>query len=154
MNDQWDFDYTNEALVEQLALLQLHYDDGSFRECSCVPEKHLPIIAGLASEQVTFSMRVGKDELTPFYRGLADWAREARKKIEEGDYSKPANNPDLRKFLPHGLTEEEKASPEVQHKIASCIKKAEKKFCDDVHDYTTCTYNPVAVCRSAIEQHA
>lgn len=153
MDDEWNWEYTNEALTEQLGLLELHYNDGSYRECSCVPEKHLPLIAGLASEAVQFSHKVGKDELTPFYRGLADWAREARKLIEEGDYSHIANSPELRKYLPHGLTEEEKVSKTVQHKLSSCIKAAEEKYCGDPSDYSTCSYNPAAICRSSIEQH-
>ena len=150
MDEDWNRKYTANALIEELALLERHVRDGSFRECSCVPEKHLPLIAGLSSEMVMF---VKDEHIEDFYRNLAEVARNSRSSIEDGNFGYLPHNPPPRQYLPHGLTKHEKQSPEIQHKLAACIKEAEAKYCPkDAHgDYSQCTYNPVAICRSSIE---
>jgi hypothetical protein len=156
LDAEWNLKYTNEALIEELALLERHYRDGSWNVCSCVPEKHLPLIAGLASEGLMFleaaENPAERERMKVFYENLADVARKARLSIDEGTYSYFPSNPG-RAYLPHGLTEEEKASPSIRHKLSRCIKEAEQKYCGNPSDYSTCTYNPVAVCRSSIEKH-
>jgi len=64
-----------------------------------------------------------------------------------------------REYLPYGLTEEEKANPELLRKLSSCIRDVEKKSCpesavgpDGKFDYSKCDVNPVAVCRASIER--
>ena len=64
-----------------------------------------------------------------------------------------------REYLPHGLTEEEKADPVLLKKLSSCIEDVEKKSCpesalkpDGKYDYSKCEVNPVAACRSSIEK--
>jgi hypothetical protein len=58
-----------------------------------------------------------------------------------------------RAYLPYGLTEEEKASPELQQKLSSCIKDVEEKSCPQgFTTYDVCSVNPVAICRSSLEK--
>jgi len=63
-----------------------------------------------------------------------------------------------RKYLPHGLTREERRSPVIRRKIASCIRQVELKVCPKSAKkhgrfiYSECSYNPVKVCRSSILQ--
>lgn len=63
-----------------------------------------------------------------------------------------------REYRPHGLTEEEKANPELLKKLSSCIEDVEKKSCPESAkkegkiDYSQCSVNPVAVCRASIEK--
>jgi hypothetical protein len=151
LDNDWNRRYTETALVEELALLERHYRDGSFRECSCVPEKHLPLIAGLSSEMVMF-VKDKDPKIEAFYSNLAEVAREARTSIEDGKFTYLPHNPPPRQYLPHGLTQHERRSPEVRRKLSACIKAAERKYCKGSGgDYSKCTYNPVAVCRSSIE---
>lgn len=98
-----DRDYTHEAMIGQLGLMELHIKDGSYRECTCNPEKHLPVLAGLASEgsgftedpdEKVFMQRVrdtARNWRTRIKAGLfteedaaklGDWAREQRHRIE------------------------------------------------------------------------
>lgn len=71
--------YTLNALVEQLGLMELHINDGSWKACSCNPEKHLPIIAGLASEGCRFAESQGE---RAFMQDVRDRARDYRGKIK------------------------------------------------------------------------
>lgn len=73
-------DYTHTAIVEELTLLERHVRDGSYLECNCNPEKHLPLIAGLASEGGAFALSNAEKQ---FFNKLADTAREARHRITE-----------------------------------------------------------------------
>jgi hypothetical protein len=50
-----DHDYTINAMTEELALMERHLRDGSWKLCDCNPEKHLPTLAGLASEGYGFA---------------------------------------------------------------------------------------------------
>lgn len=97
-----DRDYTYEALIEQLNLIELHFRDGSWRECKCNPQKHLPTVSGLASEGIGFTenqeekkfMEKVRDNARGFYRRLNEgqltdeeaddvrsWAREMRRRV-------------------------------------------------------------------------
>lgn len=78
-----DREYTFQTLVEQLALMELHIRDGSWRLCSCNPEKHLPGVAGLASEGFGFAET--EDELQ-FMECLMNQARVFKAKIRSGEY--------------------------------------------------------------------
>ena len=78
-----DREYTFQTLVEQLALMELHIRDGSWRLCSCNPEKHLPGVAGLASEGFGFAET--EDELH-FMECLMNQARVFKAKIRSGEY--------------------------------------------------------------------
>jgi len=61
-----------------------------------------------------------------------------------------------RKYLPYGLTKKEIADPKLRKKLASCIRKVEKRACpksakkDGKYDYHLCSVNPVAICRNSI----
>lgn len=142
-----DRDYTIDSLVKQLSLVELHAKDGSAVDagCECIEGKHLFVIEGLAEEGVGFAM---SEKERQFYMKLADLARKLRKNIEEGKFEMP-HNPVGRAYLPHGLTECEKAHPSVKRKLSRCIKKVEKRE-GCTPPYTTCQVNPVAVCRASI----
>ena len=61
-------------------------------------------------------------------------------------------NPRTRRFLPHSLTEEEKASLTLRRKLSKCIKKTEVRCCGSpTTDYGKCSCNPVAVCRASVK---
>jgi hypothetical protein len=149
--------YTRESLAEELALVERHATDGSAFQagCSCIQEKHLLMIQGLAREGKTLATDQQEKE---FYDKVGEAARELRKTIVDGDFKWP-ENPLGRKFLPHGLTEEEKGSKALQHTLSRCINKVEQKCCDghstilykDGVDYSQCSCNPVAVCRASIK---
>lgn len=143
MDEEWNRKYTAASLIEELALLERHYRDGSYTECSCVPEKHLPLIAGLASEMVMFVPSGEK----AFYENLAEVARKARVSIEEGSFSYLPHNP--RTHLPHSFTVSE--NPGISAKLSRCIRHVEAKACPHgFRSYEECEVNPVAVCRSSI----
>ena len=142
-------DYTEESVLEELSLIERHARDGSaiLGGCSCIEEKHLLTLAGLSSEMPTLSKDQNEKE---YYANLAEWARNKRKEIIEGNW-KVKGNPATRAYLPHGLTQCEKSHPSVKKALSSCIKDAEIKCCGEhTADYGGCTCNPVAVCRAAI----
>jgi hypothetical protein len=103
-----DKQYTYGALLEELNLLERHLRDGSWRLCSCNPEKHLPLIAGLGSEGIGFTddpdekrfmermMNQARIARAKFLRGgfnaedaeqLRAWAREMRHRLTETNWS-------------------------------------------------------------------
>ena len=79
-----DRDYTFLALTEELALMERHLRDGSWTLCTCNPEKHLPLVAGLASEGFGFAEKTDEKE---FMRRIRDRARIWRDKIQNGKFS-------------------------------------------------------------------
>ena len=89
-------------------------------------------------------MTAGSPGEKAFYENLANVARETRKAIEAREWGNPG-----RKYHPSGLTECEKAHPNVLKKIARCIREVEKRE-GCVSPYTDCPVNPVAVCRAAV----
>jgi hypothetical protein len=154
-----EHDYTENAMMKQLALVELHTKDGSAVEagCTCIESKHSLIIEGLSEEMKGFAVSAEEKKV---YEEIGEWARNFRKKIETEDW-KPKRepgvpkkhfvhlNPHGRLYLPHGLTECEKAHPAVQHKLAHCINEIEEKEgCRP--PYEGCAVNPVAVCRASI----
>jgi hypothetical protein len=82
-----DRKYTHNSLVEELALAERHCRDGSWAYCQCNPEKHLPLIAGLASEGVGFAE---SEPEKSFMKGLRDYARKLKVDIERGDFNDDA----------------------------------------------------------------
>jgi len=167
MKEFSDLDYTRDALIKQLGLVQLHGTDGSAVDagCGCIESKHTYLIEALSEEGMTISTDKKEKE---FYAQLSDFARFARKEIEAGTFNmhglmretmKPYSatpkhvqgNPRTRAFLPHNLTECEKAHPEVRRKLAKTIKALEVKCCGGpTTDYSKCTCNPVAVARATV----
>jgi hypothetical protein len=182
-----DLEYTRRKIVGQLGLIQEHCTDGSaFQNCKCIEEKHLINLSGYASEGVTIALEAKEKE---FYAWLGPWAdktldhvldvldhnndaeelamwaqladdcREIRHSITDGtfDISNPAS---ARKYLPHGLTTEEKGSKSLQEKLSRCIDKVEQRCCkghstilyEDGADYSQCSCNPVAVCRASVKK--
>lgn len=151
--------YTVNSLVEELALLERHINDGSYLLCGCAPEKHLPLIAGLSSEAVRI---VAIDETEKhFYQTIADLARKWRKDIQAGTFKHPkggyagvhrANNPNPRRYAPYAWTSCEKRHPMVKRKIQSCASQIEKtQTCPPSQWGTSKTcVNPYAVCRASI----
>lgn len=135
-------DYTRNALLEEVSLIERHARDGSAvtAGCACIEEKHLLTLAGLASEGVTLAVDQAEKE---YYLRLADWARNTRKEIIEGKF-KAAGNPGSRAYLPHGLTECEKTHANVRKKLARCIKKNEPR--EEAGEIESA----VAVCRASV----
>lgn len=105
-----DREYTYGALLEELNLLERHLRDGSWKMCSCNPEKHLPLIAGLGSEGMGFTddpdekrfmeslMNQARVARAKFLKGgfkaedaesLRAWAREMRHRLTESNWSGP-----------------------------------------------------------------
>lgn len=146
-----DRDYTEDSLVKQWALVELHAKDGSaiLGGCSCIEGKHLFAIEGLSEEGQGFAL---SSEERDFYINLGDVARKYRNAVIEGNWKYRPSNPGTREFLPHGLTEHEEKSPHLQRKLSLCIKRAELRCCG-VHttDYSGCSCNPIAICRASIK---
>ena len=78
-------EYTRQALLEELALVERHARDGSAVDagCACIEEKHLLNISGLASEGVTLANDAQEKS---YYLWLAGLARELRRQILDGDF--------------------------------------------------------------------
>ena len=47
--------YSLQTLIGELASIGLHCRDGSWRICTCIPEKHLPLVAAVSSEAYGFA---------------------------------------------------------------------------------------------------
>jgi len=135
--------YTEDSIIKQLGLIQLHSTDGSALEagCTCIEGKHLYVLEGLAEEGV---MTASNEQEKAFYQNLADVARSLRKAIEQEDFSYMPQNPGRRAYYPHGLTECEKSHPAVLRKLARCIRKLEpRERAGEIE-------SAVAVCRANI----
>jgi hypothetical protein len=117
--------YTEDSIIKQLTLIQLHSTDGSALDggCSCIEGKHLHALEGLAEEG---TMTAETPQEKAYYEYLANFAREARKTIEEGKFG--SHNP---------------GSGECP-KLIRCIKKA-AMTCAMPH------CNPYAVCRASVK---
>lgn len=142
-----DRDYTREAIIKQLGLIELHGKDGSAVEggCECIEGKHLYLLEGLAEEGMGFAM---SETERKFYAGVANFARQLRKNIEAGDFKLPTGhsvtgNP--RKYLPYGLTACEKRYKSVRKKLSRCIKTLEPREAAGEIE------SAVAVCRASIK---
>ena len=113
-------EYTREALAEELALVERHSSDGSAVQagCSCIEEKHLLNLAGLASEGVTLAADAKEKE---FYMELAGLARELRRRVLDG------------KFSMHGaMRETMKARAPQPQACARCLESHSKAKCVEV----------------------
>lgn len=162
-----DRNYTQDAIVKQASLIELHSKDGSALDagCQCIEGKHLHIIEGLAEEGKGFAVSEKEKE---FYDNLGKLARLIRKNMEAEEFDlhgimrevmkekhpEPMHgvfigNPH-RLYLPHGLTECEKAHPKIVKKLARCIREVEKRE-GCTSPYTDCPVNPVAVCRASVK---
>jgi len=164
--------YTEDALIKQAALIELHSKDGSAvtAGCDCIEGKHLHIVEGLAEEGMGFAV---SEREKKFYEILAPFSQSIRKAIEKGDFIFPEvdpktleeqrklpltekksnpDNPAPRGYAPYGWTECEKAHPDVQRKIRRCARKIEKRQTCPMEDWGSgkeCV-NPYAVCRASI----
>jgi hypothetical protein len=127
-----DHDYTEEAMIKQLGLIELHTKDGSALDagCACIETKHLFNVEGLAEEMPSFTenenerhiyghikaeakahrQRIEKgdgDKSPEAYETIGEWARTTRKLIVESDF-KPEKPKNLEKHFvlvegnPHG----------------------------------------------------
>lgn len=183
-----DLKYTRRKIVGQAGLIEEHCTDGSaFQQCQCIEEKHLIKQGALAAEGVTIAEEPKEKE---FYAWLAPWSdktldhvlevldhnndaeelamwaqladdeREIRHEITNRTFQIP-NPASTRKYLPHGLTAEEKQSKHLQQILSRCINKVEQSCCkkhsailykDGAADYSQCSCNPVAVCRSQVKK--
>jgi len=146
--------YTEDSIIKQLGLIELHGKDGSAVEagCACIETKHLYLLEGLAEEGIGFAVSAKERQ---FYQDLSNFMRETRKRMEVEDYNlhgvmrkvMEAKNPNprvhssSRMFLPSGLTACERKHPNVQRKLSRCIKKLEREGRVE---------SPVAVCRTSI----
>jgi hypothetical protein len=76
-----DRDYTYDAIMKQLGLVELHTRDGSAVEagCHCIETKHLRLIEGLSEEGVSFAV---SEKEKAFFKDLGDLARSLRKNME------------------------------------------------------------------------
>lgn len=149
-----DRDYTREAVIKQLGLIELHCKDGSAINagCACIETKHFYFLEGLTEEGQGFALTTKEED---FYKQLGDFSRLARKRLEVEDWDLhgvmrevmhkkhpvPQHTGNPGRYLPHGLTACERQYPSVQDKLARCIKAVEKKGQVE---------NPVAVCRASI----
>lgn len=97
-----DRDYTQDALIKQFGLIELHGKDGSAvdADCQCIETKHTYLIEGLAEEGMGFAMSKKEKE---FYQKVADTAREWRKRIEFEDWNTHNPSIDCQKEIAHCL---------------------------------------------------
>lgn len=76
-----DRKYTEDAIIKQLSLVELHSKDGSALDagCGCIEGKHLFLVEGLAEEGTGFALTESEKR---FYEKLGNQARADRKRIE------------------------------------------------------------------------
>ena len=153
-----DRNYTKDAVIKQLGLIELHCKDGSAIDagCQCIDTKHLYLIEGLAEEGQGFALSAKERE---FYEQLGAFVRLARKRMDVEDYNLhgvmrevmkkehpvPLHNPGPRKYLPYGLTVCEKKYPSVRKRLSSCIRELEPE------ERAGRIKSAVAVCRASIK---
>jgi len=88
----------------------------------------------------------GKSLALHFPRGVK------KLKSPQGETCELEENPRTRGFLPHNLTECEKAHANIRRRLSRCIKKVEIRCCGHhTKDYASCECNPVAVCRATVK---
>lgn len=106
--------YSIQSLISECASLELHCRDGSWRVCKCVLEKHLPLIAGVATEAYGFAKQNDEKEymeqlfngarvryhlvliqgMTPdLAEDIRAWARESRHKLARSGWLEDALEP-------------------------------------------------------------
>jgi len=107
-----DRDYTRDAMIKQLGLVELHCKDGSALDagCACIETKHLYNIEGLSEEGVGFALT---EQERKFFQQLGEFARATRKRMEVEDWSL------------HGVMRETMkphVSPECLRKVKSCME--------------------------------
>lgn len=80
-----DRKYTEDAIIKQLSLIELHSKDGSALDagCGCIEGKHLFLVEGLSEEGKGFALT---DSEKKFYDELGNWARANRKRIEMAEW--------------------------------------------------------------------
>lgn len=100
-----DREYTHDAVIKQLGLIELHSKDGSALDsgCQCIETKHLFLLEGLSEEGAGFALT---EKEKRFYTDLGDFARKTRKALEEGNFSLPKGS--------HSLS--------CRSKMAACMK--------------------------------
>jgi len=98
-------DYTRNAILEELSLIERHARDGSAitAGCSCIEEKHLLVLSGLASEGVTL---VTDQDEKDYYIDLAERMRAERQRVLQGDFGKKYSH-----------------SVKCEAKVAKCIQQ-------------------------------
>jgi len=76
-----DYDYTRDAILKQLVLIELHGKDGSAVDagCQCINTKHTYILEGLAEEMQGFAKSPAERQ---YYAKLAELMRQTRKDID------------------------------------------------------------------------
>jgi hypothetical protein len=77
--------YTEDALIKQLSLIELHSKDGSALDagCGCIEGKHLFLVEGLSEEGKGFAL---SEKEKRFYEELGNLARTYRKRIEGSEF--------------------------------------------------------------------
>lgn len=103
---------------------------------------------GNSEDEQKLWMELGSDE------------REIRHEVYSENFGIP-NPASKRAYLPHGLTFKEKGSKSLRETLSRCINEVEQRCCeghsqilypDGKTDYSQCSCNPVAVCRSSVEK--
>lgn len=84
-----DYHYTHQALLEDLGLMERHIRDGSWRGCTCIPEKHLPLISGLTSEGYIFAK---SPEEKQWMANVRDKARTLKQQFKTGNITSQTMN--------------------------------------------------------------
>ncbi len=80
-----DYDYTREAIIKQLTLMELHGKDGSAVEsgCQCINTKHTYMLEGLSEEMVGFAKTKAEKD---YYLNLASKMRNFRRDIDSENW--------------------------------------------------------------------
>lgn len=127
-----EFEFERGELLSNLTLLE---DHAQKFHCPYCEEKHLSKIIGYTDE-----IAMGKEGDEKELEELGNWAREWRRKLQgakEHSHEHKSGNP-------HSLSKCEK-------KQKSCIEKVALKCCGGhVTDFSSCSCNPIAVCKTSV----
>jgi len=135
-------EYTRDAVVQELLLLERHIRDGSVYQCGCAFDQHLPLIEGLCSEGIKFAE---SEEERKFFDDLMHTAREARLTLQYGEeeegnpleWRKKGYHDALRRRLPPKEFPDPKAKIEYERGFITGTQDLRKK--ENPHN-PTCTF--------------
>lgn len=125
--------YTEDSIIKQLGLIELHGKDGSAVDagCACIETKHLYLLEGLAEEGIGFAVSAKERQ---FYQDLSNFMRETRKRMEVEDYNLHGV---MRKVM-----ERKNPVPQIRSSsrmvLSNGLIKCKRKYSDDERKLTRC----------------
>lgn len=116
-----DYDYTRDAIIKQLSLIELHGKDGSATDagCACIETKHTYMLEGLSEEMMGFAK---SEKEKQFYAQISSLMRLLRKKIDSEDFN-------LHGVMSHVMKGSDLISPGCEIQLQKCLEDNPYSVC-------------------------